>query len=119
MLQLKYIDFDKNNFIKNYKIDKIKKKDKNEFSKNFTVILELLLAKYYYMINKNIFNEETKKEFWLVMNYYTNGVNKKNDEKIISFFNFIFTNCSLQNLIFIFKDSNYTEYSLIKIKQMN
>jgi len=112
MLQLKYIVFDKNNFIKNYKIDEIEKKDKNEFSKNFTIILELLLAKYYYMINKNIFNEETKKEFWLVMNYYTNGVNKKNDEKIISFFNFIFTNCSLQNLIFIFKDSNYTEYSL-------
>ena len=112
MLSLKYIHFDKTEFIQNFNLDELEKKDKDIFTKNTTVILELLLAKYYYMINNNIFDEETKKEFWKIMNYYTNGVNKKIDEKIISFFNFIFTNCSLQNIIFIFKDSNYAEYSL-------
>ena len=46
------------------------------------------------------------------MKYYTNGSNKKDDEKIISFFNFIFTNCSLKDIIFIFKDSDFTKYSI-------
>lgn len=106
MMELKYIDFDKNDYIKNYKFDE--KEDK----KNITVVLELLVAKYYYMINKGTFTEDLRKEFWDVMKYYTNGGNKKEDEKIISFFNFFFTNCSLNSIIFIFKDSHYYEYPI-------
>ena len=64
------------------------------------------------MINKKIFNEEIRKEFWNIMNYNNNDLNKKEDEKVISFFNFVFINSSLQTINFIFKDSNYTEYSI-------
>ena len=110
MMELKYIDFDKDDFIKNYNFDNLDKKE--ESNKNKSVIYELLLAKYYYMINKKIFNEEIRKEFWNIMKYYTNGSNKKEDEKVISFFNFVFINSSLQTINFIFKDSNYTEYSI-------
>ena len=108
MISLKYIDFDKNDFIKNYNLSE----NDNKQKKNITVILELLAAKYYYMLNNKLFNDETKKEFWKIMSYYTNGTNKKEDEKIISFFNFIFSNCSYNDIILIFKDSNYTEYSI-------
>ena len=106
MMQLNYINFDKNDFIKNFKLDK------NDHHKNLTVNLEFLSSKYFYMLSKNILNEETKKEMWEIMNYYTNGSNKKDDEKIISFFNFIFSSFSLENIIFLFKDSNYEEYSI-------
>jgi hypothetical protein len=108
MMTLKYIDFDKNDFIKNYKLEE------NIDKKKLTVTLELILAKYYYLIKKGdgSFNEEMRKDFWDVMKYYTNGVNKKEDEKIISFFNFIFSNCSLNDIIFIFKDSNFHQYSI-------
>ena len=108
MISLKYIDFDKNDFIKNYNLSE----NDNKQKKNITAILELLAAKYYYMLNNKLFNDETKKEFWKIMSYYTNGTNKKEDEKIISFFNFIFSNCSYNDIILIFKDSNYTEYSI-------
>ena len=108
MMELKYIDFDNNDFIKNYKLDE------NVDKKNLTVVLELLLAKYYYLINKgsDALNADIRKELWDVMKYYTNGVNKKEDEKVISFFNFIFSNCSLNNIIFIFKDSKFFEYPI-------
>jgi hypothetical protein len=64
------------------------------------------------MLNKKLFNEETKKEFWKILQFYTNGVNKKEDEKIISFFNFIFINSSSENIKFIFKDSNFADNSI-------
>ena len=110
LISLKYIDFDKNDFIRNYKLNIADSKDKNK--KNITTNLELLAAKYYYMLNNNLFNDETKKEFWSIMSFYTNGTNKKEDEKIISFFNFIFSNCSYNDILIIFKDSNYAEYSI-------
>ena len=108
MMELKYIEFDNNNLIKNYKLDD----NIDTKYKNLTTILEIILAKYYYMLSNNKFNEEIKKEFWNIMKYYTNGTNKKDDEKILSFFNFIFTNCCYKDILFIFKDSNYDEYSL-------
>ena len=112
MMQLNYIEYDKNDFIKNFNLDEVIKKDENELQKNLTVILELLSSKYFYMLSKNILNDEKKKEIWEIMKYYTNGSNKKVDEKIISFFNFIFCNFSLEKLIFLFKDSNFEEYSI-------
>ena len=107
MYQLKYIDFEKNDFITNYKLE-----INEETKKNSTVVFELLLSKYNYMLNKKLFNEETKKEFWNILQLYTNGVNKKEDEKIISFFNFIFINSSSENIKYIFKDSNFADNSI-------
>ena len=98
LLELNYIQF--NDYIKNYKIS-----DKDEKS---PIIYEFLLAKYIYMLNKNIFTSETKKEFWEILNIYTNGANKKEDEKIITYFKFLFNICSLEQILNIFdiKDLN-------------
>ena len=92
LLELNYIEF--NDFIKNYKFSKNDKAN--------PMIYEFLLAKYIYMLNKNIFTPETKKEFWEIINFYTNGTNKKEDEKIITYFKFLFNICSLEQILFIF-----------------
>ena len=101
LLELKYIDF--NEDIKNYKFPNKKKIS--------SVIYEFLLAKYIYMLNKNIFTSETKKEFWEILNNYLNGVNKKEDEKIITYFKFLFNICSLEQILFIFNNEK-KEYSM-------
>ena len=92
LLELGYIDF--NDYIKNFKFqgnDKI-----------YAVTLELLLAKYIYMLNRNIYTSETKKEFLEIIKLYSNGTNKKDDQKITTFFKFLFNICSLEQIIFIF-----------------
>ena len=101
LLELKYIDF--NEDIKNYKFPNKKKIS--------SVIYEFLLAKYIYMLNKNIFTSETKKEFWEILNNYLKGVNKKEDEKIITYFKFLFNICSLEQILFIFNDEK-KEFSM-------
>ena len=83
-----------NDYIKNFKFqgnDKI-----------YAVTLELLLAKYIYMLNRNIYTSETKKEFLEIIKLYSNGTNKKDDQKITTFFKFLFNICSLEQIILIF-----------------
>ena len=105
MLELKYIDYNDNDFIKKFKLSNYDDKEKNG-KKLSSVLYEFMLAKYYYMFNNNLFNLETKKEFWEIMNYYSNGINKKEDEKIIMFFKYLFNICSLENLLLIFGEIN-------------
>lgn len=80
-------------------------------NKTYSSIYEFLLAKYIFMLNKNIFTSETKKEFWEIMNLYTNGANKKGDEKIINFFKLLFNICSLEQILYIF-DKNDIEFHI-------
>ena len=101
LLELNYIEF--NDYIKNYKFPKS--------NKTYPVIYEFLLAKYFFMLNKNMFTSETKKELWEIMNLYTNGANKKEDEKIITFFKLLFNICSLEQILLIF-DKNDIEFHI-------
>ena len=98
MLELNYLNYN-NDFIKNYKLEKTN-------NKILPVIFEFLLAKYIYMLNHKLFNSQTKKEFWSILNYYTNGANKKEDEKILGFFKFLFHICCLEDILFIFDKSD-------------
>ena len=98
MLELNYINYN-TDFIKNFKLEKTN-------NKILPVTLEFLLAKYVYMLNNKLFNSQTKKEFWDILNYYTNGANKKEDEKILGFFKFLFHICSLEDILFIFDISD-------------
>ena len=111
LFELNYIDYN-NDFIKNFKLQKTN-------NKILPVIYEFLIAKYSYMFNNKIFISETKKEFWEILNYYTNGVNKKEDEKIIVYFKNIFNLCSLENVLYIFDNKdikmNYPNDFMIKL----
>ena len=111
MLELNYIDYN-NDFIKNFKL-------RNINDKILPVFYEFSLAKYTYMFNKKIFTSETKNEFWEILNHYTNGINKKEDGKIITYFKHLFNISSLENILFIFDKSdikvNYPIDFMIKL----
>ena len=112
MLELNYIEYN-NDFIKNFKLQK------NTNNKILPIIYEFLLAKYTYMFNHELFTIETKKEFWEILNYYTNGTNKNEDEKIIVYFKYLFNISSLENILFIFNNDdikvNYPNDFMIKL----
>ena len=111
MLELNYIDYN-NDFVKNFKLQK-------NNNKILPIIYEFSLAKYNYMFNHNFFSNVTKKEFWEILNYYTNGSNKNEDEKIIIYFKYLFNISSLENILFIFNNDdikvNYPDDFMIKL----
>ena len=101
MFELNYLDYNNDISIKNYKLIK----DKN--NKISPIIYEFFLGKYLYMMNNNLFEIKAKVEFLEILNYYSNGSNKNEDGKIISYFTYLFQFCSLEKILYVFNEVEF------------
>ena len=105
LFELKYLN-EEDDFIKtvnfNFKDNK----------KNNATIYEFILGKYLYLLNNNKFSDDAKNELWTIMQNFTNGTNKKEDENIYSFFSFLFKKCNLKKIELIFSNINFYQYPI-------
>ena len=58
-------------------------------------------------MNNNLFEIKAKEEFLEILNYYSNGSNKNEDGKIISYFTYLFQFCALEKILYVFNEVEF------------
>ena len=111
LFELKYLN-DEDDFIQKINFNLSERK------KNNSVIYEFILGKYLYLLNNNKFTDDTRNELWTIMQNFTNGINKKEDENIYSFFSFLFKKCNLKMIELIFSNTNFYQYPISFVSKL-
>ena len=109
LFKLKYIDINSEYISKiNYSIELSNKSGKK--INNICVIYEFLLGKYQYMLENKLFGEKERNEFWKIMEKYTRS-DKIMNKKIYAYYHYLFKNCCLGDLEYIF-DYDFYKYPI-------
>ena len=77
---------------------------------NLSVLLQIVAGKLKIDIkNKNY--ENVSKNIFRVMEFFTNNTNKRIDNDIFKYYNYIFTSMTVKDFLKIFKDPNHDKFS--------
>ena len=114
---LKYIDIN-SDFVKKINcLTELTNKSGKKI-KSVCVVYEFVLGKYEYMLENNLFGEKERTELWSILTKFTRRIDKREDEKVYAFFNYMFKNYGLRDLEFIF-DVDYYKYPLDFVADMS
>lgn len=110
MFKLKYLDINNEDISEiNFSTEYFSKfEEKIDY---VCVTYEFLLGKYQYMLENKLFGIKEKNEFWKIIDGFTNGVDKAEDNKIHCFFDYLIENSTIRDLEFIF-DIDFFNYPI-------